>query len=34
MAKCPSKYEMQHRAKKGEQAPHSPTVPASTIEKF
>jgi cytochrome c-type biogenesis protein CcmE len=34
MAKCPSKYEMQQRAKKGEQAPHSPTVPASTIEKF
>jgi cytochrome c-type biogenesis protein CcmE len=31
MAKCPSKYEMQERAKKGEQAPHqaiSPTEPA------
>jgi cytochrome c-type biogenesis protein CcmE len=29
MAKCPSKYEMQERAKKGEQAPHAGTVPAA-----
>jgi cytochrome c-type biogenesis protein CcmE len=29
MAKCPSKYEMQERAKKGEAAPHAGTVPAA-----
>jgi cytochrome c-type biogenesis protein CcmE len=29
MAKCPSKYEMQERAKKGEAAPHVGTVPAA-----
>jgi cytochrome c-type biogenesis protein CcmE len=29
MAKCPSKYEMQERAKQGEQAPHAGTVPAA-----
>lgn len=27
MAKCPSKYEMQERAKKGEAAPHAMTAP-------
>jgi cytochrome c-type biogenesis protein CcmE len=27
-AKCPSKYEMQESAKKGEQAPHGPIPPA------
>jgi cytochrome c-type biogenesis protein CcmE len=42
MAKCPSKYEMQQRAKKGEAAPHVmgaagpleavPAVPAGTME--
>jgi len=29
MAKCPSKYEMQQRQKKGEAAPHTGTVPAA-----
>lgn len=29
LAKCPSKYEMQERAKKGEAAPHAGTVPAA-----
>jgi cytochrome c-type biogenesis protein CcmE len=29
MAKCPSKYEMQERQKKGEKAPHVGTVPAA-----
>jgi cytochrome c-type biogenesis protein CcmE len=29
MAKCPSKYEMKERAKQGEKAPHSATIPAS-----
>jgi cytochrome c-type biogenesis protein CcmE len=28
MAKCPSKYEMQELAKKGEKAPHTGTIPA------
>jgi hypothetical protein len=28
MAKCPSKYEMQERAAKGEQAPHA-AMPAT-----
>jgi cytochrome c-type biogenesis protein CcmE len=28
MAKCPSKYEMQERAKKGERAPHAELPPA------
>jgi len=27
MAKCPTKYEMQERAKKGEQAPHQAVMP-------
>jgi cytochrome c-type biogenesis protein CcmE len=32
-AKCPSKYEMQQMAKKGEKAPHQSTSPTQ-IEKF
>lgn len=30
-AKCPSKYEMKQRAGKGEQAPHQPTGPTSSL---
>lgn len=30
-AKCPSKYEMQERAKKGEQAPHAAVLPAQPL---
>jgi cytochrome c-type biogenesis protein CcmE len=30
MAKCPSKYEMQDRAKKGEQAPHAAMLPTGS----
>jgi cytochrome c-type biogenesis protein CcmE len=32
MAKCPSKYEMQQRAKKGEQAPHAELQPAAATQ--
>jgi cytochrome c-type biogenesis protein CcmE len=31
MAKCPSKYEMQDRAKKGEKAPHPESIQAANI---
>jgi cytochrome c-type biogenesis protein CcmE len=32
MAKCPSKYEMQDRARKGEQMPHSAPVQAGAVQ--
>lgn len=31
MAKCPSKYEMQQRAKGGEKAPHAQMIQAATV---
>lgn len=34
MAKCPSKYEMQERAKKGERAPHAEVMPPAAQKKL
>jgi len=31
LAKCPSKYEMQEKAQKGEKMPHAPIVPAARV---